>query len=244
MSGIPLGARFSLATNRLRYCGPEDAEPLLYRAIVRGRNLSAAGDALRKFEALEPYLAAIADKHGRDPLDRDVVEAYWIGNELLDDFTRRDFVRILERLGRRGLPPAVVRRLKDHLPERPMPHHAFHVTFVGVGAVTGKVETTLVNMERCRPSWGFVVGLGESMLELEKPSLILDRGRFRIGENERTSVGYDPKLMPGIRPGDAVALHWDVPVVSLDASQLARLQAYTQRSLEASSEALAGLRVL
>ena len=98
MNGIQLGARFSLATNRLRYCGPADAEAHFLRTISEGTDSEATADALSQFEALSPYLRAIAAKHGRDPFDFDVVEAYWIGNDLLDSFTREDFRAILAEL--------------------------------------------------------------------------------------------------------------------------------------------------
>jgi len=124
MQGVQLAARFSIATNRLKYCGPADAEPALYRTIVEGKDLEASRKALLRFEALEPYLAAIAAKHGLDPLDRDVVEAYWIGNELLEAFTREDFRLLLEHLSRRGLPRFMADRLTEHLPERPIPDEA------------------------------------------------------------------------------------------------------------------------
>src|SRR3972149_5287793 len=91
-SGVALAARFSLPTNRLRYCGPDDAQAPFVRAITEGKDLNAAREALLRFEAPAPSLAAIAAKHGKDPLDHDVVEAYWIGNRLLDDFTRDDVV--------------------------------------------------------------------------------------------------------------------------------------------------------
>ena len=76
MDGVQLGARFSIATNRLQYCGPADAEPLLYQAIASGERLDAARRSLMRFEALMPYLEAIGAKHGKDPFDLAVVEPY------------------------------------------------------------------------------------------------------------------------------------------------------------------------
>lgn len=233
MDGVSLAARFSLQTNRLKYCGPADAPPLLYRAIVDGTGLPEAGKALLEFEALEPYLSAIARKHGRSPLDREVVEAYWLGNRLLDDFTRQDFRGILDAFARRGLPRATVDRLSSRLPENPIPHHAFHVTFIGVGVVTGRVPTTLENIERCRPSWGRVLRVEDRLLSLARPGLVLEDGRPRLGPATDVTVEYDPAVLPGVGPGDSVALHWGWPAKVLEEDELANLEKYTRIALDA-----------
>jgi hypothetical protein len=243
MDGVQLGARFSIATNRLEYCGPTGADRTLYRAITEGEDLPAARRALAQFEALVPYLETIGRKHGRDPFDRTVVEAYWIGNELLDAFEPRDFAELLELLVRRGLPRRLATRLREHLPRRPIPHHMFHVGFVGVGNVTGHVPTTLANMESCRPAWGEVTGVEGSQLSLQVPPLVLEGGLLRVGPSQAVTVPYDPKVVPGAARGDWVALHWRTPALRLDADQLDRLRRYTDRALAAANEALPALGV-
>jgi len=243
MNGIQLGARFSLATNRLRYCGPADAEGHFLRAITEGTDFEATANALSQFEALSPYLRAIAAKHGRTPFDFDVVEAYWIGNNLLDSFTREDFHAILAELGKHGLPRSIVAVLSSRLPDHPFPHHAFHVMFVGVGAVTGRVETTLDNMEKCRPGWGRVDHLDDGRIVVNRSPLCLEHGRLRLGEPERCAQLLDRRLLPRVEPGDWVASHWGLPVAILTEAQRDCLAAFTARSIDAANGALAELRV-
>jgi len=244
MDGVQLAARFSIATNRLRYCGPAEAEPTLYRAIVEGTDLNAAKGVLSRFEALEPYLRALAEKHGRDPFDREVVEAYWLGNSLLDAFTKEDFAALLDRLVGRGLPKPFAAQLASRLPRHPLPHHTFHVAFVGVGMVTGHVETTLSNMESCRPGWGEVLRMDQGSLTIEKTPLEAEAGHLRLGPPKEETLPYDPRVLPGVALGDHVALHWGWPALVLEPRQLENLKEYTARSLEAANEALAASRVL
>jgi Family of unknown function (DUF6390) len=244
MDGVALGARFSLATNRLSFCGPADAEPLLYRAIVDGTGLPEARRSLERFEALRPYLEAIGRKHGLDPFDDRVVEAYWIGNDLLDAFGPAEFREILDALTTRGLPRRVAGRLSERLPARPLPFHAFHVCFVGVGAVTGHVPTTLPNMEACRPGWARVTAVTTDGLDVAAPALEARGGRLRLGPDRARRLAYDPRVVPGIRPGDDVAVHWEWAAVRLSAGQRRAIEAYTRRSIDAANEALPALDIL
>ncbi len=239
MDGVQLGARFSLATNRLQYCGPADAEPLLYRAITTDTGHAEAARALSGFEALMPYLEGIAAKHGRTPFDREVVEAYWVGNSLLDAFERDDFVRLLEALTKRGLPRSMAARLAERLPPRPLPHHLFHVAYVGVGNVTGHVPTTLVNMEACRPAWAEVVRVADPLLHVRGPTLVLDHDAIAWGPAVERELRFDPKVLPDLRPGDSVAIHWGWPALRLTPAQRSALEQYSRRSLEQANQALA-----
>jgi len=243
MDGVALCARFSIATNRLAYCGPDDAEPALYQAIVTGEGSPRAREALSRFEALMPYLEAIGAAHGRDPFDREVVEAYWIGNRLLEGVDRPRFLQLLEALTRRGLPPSVARRLAAHLPSAPLAHHAFHVSFVGVGAVTGHVPTTVPNIEACRPALAEVTGVHERELELTGPTVRARGPRIELGGAERRSVRYDAKVVPRVGVGSRLAVHWSWPALVLDDAEARELERWTARSLAAANEALPALGV-
>ncbi|MGD0588161.1 MAG: DUF6390 family protein [Thermoplasmata archaeon] len=244
MDGVALCARFSIATNRLQYCGPRDAEPALYRAITENADLDRARDALRRFEALNPYLEAIAAKHHLDPFDRAVVEAYWVGNDLLEAFDRDDFRPLLDALVRRGLPRSTADRLGRWLPEHPIPHHAFHVAFVGVGEVTGHVETTIANMEACRPAWARVTALRGNSVQLRGPTLSVVGDRLTLEKEVERTLPFDPQILPGLSSGDTVAVHWSHVALALSSAQKAELVRYTARSLDAANEALPQLRAL
>jgi len=244
MDGVALCARFSIATNRLQYCGPADAEPALYRAITTDGARSEAREHLSRFEALMPYLEAIGRKHGLDPFDPQVVEAYWIGNALLDALDARDFRALLEALVRRGLPRSLARRLGEHLPSRPLFHHAFHVSFVGVGNVTGHVATTLANMEACRPAAGTVVERHGTTVAVRRSTWTVRQGRLAIGPPSVVEATFDPRVLPDLLPGATVVLHWGWPAVELEDRQRTALEVYSRRSVEAANEALPGLQVL
>ena len=245
MDGVALCARFSIATNRLQYCGPRDAEPVLYAAITENQELDRARDALRRFEALNPYLEAIGAKHGLDPFDSAVVEAVLgrqrpVGEVRPGGFPatprRRSFVA--------DSPGSTAGRLAGLLPEHPIPHHAFHVAFVGVGEVTGHVETTIANMEACRPAWARVTGVDGTTVRLRGPTLGLREGRLTLENEVDRTLPFDPAILPGLAEGDTLAVHWSHPALSLTPAQTGSLVRYTRRSLDAANEALPRLRAL
>ena len=81
MSGPVLFARYAFGPNRLGYCGP-DAVDELFGEATGGHDERALRELARAFEGAWPYLELIARRNGlSDPLDRRVVEAYWLGND-------------------------------------------------------------------------------------------------------------------------------------------------------------------
>ena len=238
MDGVSLAARFSWPTNSRNFCGPGEAAPALYRAAVGQGDLAEARGALLQFEALTPYLRAIAARSGLDPLDAEVVEAYWIGNRLLDAFPADGFGAILEALVAGGLPATMAGALAARVPPGAIPHHAFHVLFVGVGSVTGHVETTLGNMDLCRISSGVVEEVVPRRLRLARAPLEVVDAELRLGRPVAAEVEFDPAWLPGVAPGAVVAMHWGVPVLALDPARADALARYSARSLAAANAAI------
>ena len=127
MPGPVLFARYAYPPNALGYCGPGDPAALLGMAS-EGADLEGLSHLAAQFEGAWPYLELIAGCNGiDDPLDRRVVEAYWIGNELvtrvptsalmasLDDRFERRAGRLLgsrDRGGTRRRPAAQLPRLR------------------------------------------------------------------------------------------------------------------------------------
>src|SRR4051812_41969824 len=78
--GALLFARYAYPPNSLGYCGPAGAEAMLVPGATSDIERRA-----RQFEGAWAYLQLLAECAGLDdPLDERVVEAYWLGNELLD----------------------------------------------------------------------------------------------------------------------------------------------------------------
>lgn len=239
MDGYELCIRFSGVPNAMRLCGPEDAvEP--FRAYLEAKNRSEAdvADLIERFEGLYPYLHVIAERTNRTFTDEKVVEAYWIGNELLDELTKADYVRIIELLAERGLPASFAKRLTRDLPAGLVPHHNAHVCYVGPGRTARTVSATLPTMDRCRVASARVLSIVDSRhLLVEQAPLEIERGRFVLGEAEPRTVVYDPLLLPAVKAGDTVATHWGTAVLVLVGEQERNLVRYDERVRDAIPEA-------
>ena len=231
MDGVELAARFSLITNHLRFCGPESAEKQFHEYLSKKDNAKEVESSLKKFEGLYVYLSAIADKSGKNFIDYDVVEGYWIGNSLLDKFNDEDIKKIITQLMGRGLPKTIGNSLKAKLPSGFVPHHNFNVFFVGVGNITGSVEATVQNMDNCRISHGIVQDIVGDHLVVKTDSVAKDSTGY-ILKDDIKNVVYHPDFMPGLKKGDTVALHWGYACMRLTDKQASNLDKYTRKILD------------
>ena len=231
MDGIELASRFSYITNTLRYCGPEEAAKAFLAYIEHKKEPEAVRTAIAKFEGLPPYLRILGKRAGKDFLDYDVVEAYWIGNELLEQCTDDDCREAITELMKRGLPEYLGKKLIAELPPGFTLHHNFNVFYVGVGNTSGKVKTTLQNRDNCRISWGKVVETSLNTLYVETQPLLWRDGFF-LGDTETKTAVFLKEMLPEIKTGDVVALHWGFAPVILNEEQLSHLQKYTQRIID------------
>ena len=82
--GPVLFARYAFPPNSHGFCGPADSGSF-FEYGVAGRDDGGLRAMAQQFAGAWPYLELIAGATGlTDPLDRRVVEAYWIGSPRLD----------------------------------------------------------------------------------------------------------------------------------------------------------------
>ena len=234
IDGYELAARFSYRVNALRYCGPEEGKNQFRRYLLGERTLELQQEissSIKRFEALYPYLKLISEKTGRDLLDSKVVEAYWVGNELLNKFDKSDMNKLIDVLISRGLPKSLGEKLIQNMPAEGFPHHTFHVMYVGVGNVTGHVETTIQNMDNCRISIGKVLQTIDDHFIVETDTLLEKSGKLYLEHDTKTIV-YDPELLPDIKEDDYIAIHWGFACMKLTNNQVEHLRKYTLKAIE------------
>jgi len=246
VNGAVMFARYAYPPNALGYCGPDDPSALL-GYLDAGPGDAGLADLARRFAGAWPYLALIAAANGRpDPLDRTVVEAYWLGNRLLERVPGGLFAahlrdRFADRAGRGFADLAELAVLGAP------PHHNFHVfaVYPWVGLLRAGPDPSVAEpmrvLDSCRIRWGTVVAVRGGSADVRSPPLQWDGRRLRLGppvvRPARVSTAGGG-LARAVAPGDTVALHWDWVCDVLRPRQLRALVRYTGSCLSLVNDAL------
>jgi len=236
--GPLLFARYAYPPNELGYCGPDDSLALIESA-TRGTDRDLVAHLARQFEGAWPYLELIAASSGLDdPLDRRVVEAYWVGNELVRAVSPPSLAAALDgRFARRA--GALVQPLVSAAFSGGVIQHSFHVfaVYPWLGLLRAERDgAPLEVLDRCRIRWGRVVEVNGDFVTVSSPLLRFDGSRLTVGPEQlevvrraRDGMGFVHDLDAGC----AVSLHWDWVCDRLSERSLRWLRACTQANLNA-----------
>jgi hypothetical protein len=209
-SGATRFARYAFPPNELGYCGPEDASVLLQHATDGGASVEVASRA-RQFEGAWAYLSALSDATGLEPLDPLVVEAYWVGNDLLgkvDPQALLEGLRCRLRSQTGGLLGRVV----------PSPdvlaNHGFHVfaVYPWSSMLGGSSDVPRSVLDACRIRWGTVESVDAERAQVVSQPLEWDGSRLRLGAPRQETVRWSAEglsLAATPVPGGVVSMHWD-----------------------------------
>jgi hypothetical protein len=255
-SGAVLFARYAYPPNELGYCGPADAAGFLRSASGGGNGGADEGAELarraRAFDGAWAYLEILAEAAGiENPLDHRVVEAYWVGNDLLQQLDRHAF----ECQVRRRFDTQVAGRWRGldvadgaEVPGYPAAHHSFHVfeVYPWVPLLFSGSSTPVTVLDRCRIRWGQVLSVqGDEVVVRSRP-LTFDGRELALGplqaERARWASG-GRALTQGLAPGQDVSLHWDWVCDVLDTGALTALREFSAGQLAATNRWLASTRL-
>lgn len=234
--GILKCARYSFMPNKLGLCGT-DKNADLFHYCVEKKTDQGLNSILRSFQVLYPYLKLIAHSNQiRDPFDERVVEAYWIGNGLLDNISKSKFYCHL--LDGQQLKKKLNKKMLDEtigkIPLGAKPHHSFHV--LNVGKRTGHLDIfhTLSTMDLCKISWGKIKEIYHSYLEVEYQPLIFEENRLKLGLPINHQVLRELNGLSFIgdfQVGQWVSFHWGFVCEVLGEYQVKQLKKYTEENI-------------
>jgi Family of unknown function (DUF6390) len=237
-AGPLLFARYAYPPNALGLCGADTPRTLLQYSDA-GVSDGGLAELARTFDGAWPYLELIAGANGLDdPLDTRVVQAYWVGNELLDRVRPGVLVHHVDDRfrGRLG-------RAREHVVASvaagAVPHHCFHVfaVYPWLGLLrSGIVDEPLRILDQCRTTAAVVQSVDLDTAEVLARPLCWDGTGLQLGEPEPRIVRWRDgglSFVPGLKPGDRVSLHWDFVCDRLEPRAQVALEYATARALAA-----------
>jgi hypothetical protein len=240
--GPVLFARYAFPPNSHGYCGPDDHAGFFEYAVAGAddRGLRAMS---QQFAGAWPYLQLIAGATGLDdPLDRRVVEAYWVGSPRLDMVAAHAVGSSMDERFRRRTGPRFG-ALAESVVAGGVPHHSFAVfciyPWTGLLSDGRKADTALTVLDRCRIRWGRVLALRGDQVVVRSAPLTWDGRRLGLGDAitetaVRSVAGVG--MLGALRVGDWVSLHWEWVCDRLTPQQAGYLRAYTLRHLRIVNE--------
>lgn len=242
-SGPQLFARYAYAPNERGYCGPANHRELLQYGAA-GVVDTGLVQLMQAFHGAWPYLELIAEATGIDPLDRRVIEAYWVGSPLLQ---RVDMARLGNSLRDRFRARAgpTWNLMAESIPAGGFPHHSFHVfcvyPWVGLLRPEDRGAQPLAILDQCRIRWGQVVTAeGDQVVARSRPlewngrELLLGAPRAETVTRAVDGLGF----VDDLRPGEWISMHWGWVCDRLDPRQLRNLRACSGRILDMTNQRL------
>jgi hypothetical protein len=235
--GLNICSRYSYPPNSLSLCGPDKKKDMLYYSGIqkpdRGTN-----EILTQFSTLYPYLSLISRENNiRDPFDRKVVEAYWLGNRLLKKITIKKFAKHLgEDLQlKKKLTGIIMDSVYNKLEKDAFPNHSFHV--LNIYKRTGNEHSlhTLQTMDACIINWGKVLRITDKIIEIETRPVSAAKNKLSFGAKIKRSIipqGDRDIIFNKVNIGDYVSYHWGYFCQIISPLQLQNLIYYTNLSIK------------
>lgn len=241
IDGVLRCSRYAFGPNRLHYCGPDANQEILsyIKDGVRDHGIEAL---LQQFRTMYPYLCYIARANKiNDPFDKRVIEAYWLGNELLERIEKQSFYRHLQedhkiksRIGSK-----LFNILTQKISGGALPHHSFHV--FNIWKRTGYTEDahTIESMNECRVSSGEVCDINGPWIIVKTRPFVYLSGKLALALHIKRkitrSLASDIEI-DEMKIGDIISIHWGVPCEIITPAQARALEYYTLRSINLANE--------
>jgi len=233
--GLLICGRYCAAPNFFGYCGPKKTSNLIdhLEENIVDKEL---GQILSHFETLYPYLQLIAKENNiKDLFDQQVVEAYWVGNNLLKNIKSGDYLHFLQekiliekKIEKKSLEKIKLKISTDQF----LPHHNFHVFNIFKRMSRDLKFDTLKTMDECRIGFGKIIS--ERTIVQYKP-LVYAKNKLSFGLYTIKSLTVDYKgkqFIKNIKIGEWVSFHWGFVCDILTDRQVKNLEFYTQKAID------------
>lgn len=235
MSGVKIAALYGIYPCQLGFCGPQEksAKEVLSDYLL-GKKVSEnkIRKILKQFKGAFEYYKLIAESNKiEDPFDREVVGAYWIGNQLLEKVPVGSLREMIAKdfSGPGLLSSKIAQKKAEGIPLSSKPHHSFHV--LAVGCITGVIDLKGKLLDLCRISWGEVIKKNREKIIVRYQPIKKENNKYFLGNFIEKPIFWEKNLISEVEAGDNVSFHWNHLIQVLDKKDLINLKKYTQLTL-------------
>lgn len=237
--GLILFARYAFAPNYFRYCGPDKNRDIA-SALIGEYEEDGLSEILIKFEAAVPYLNLIArSNYIKDIFDPRVVEAYWLGNELLFNVKENQIFQHLDQNVRKRAGRNWSILMKD-IKEKAKPHHSFHVFEIyrtaGFSRDGAKSLPIIDLINKCRISAGRV-----KKVDPKNQEVLIAGEQIALVNQKLMPIKKDQKAIffrNDIKVGDLVSIHWGFVCDKISERQLNNLDFWARYHLRITNKSI------
>lgn len=228
---LQLAARFSLPPNSLGYCGHDTAPERFNSCVIHG-DCEGVDKEIEGFIVLHPYLKTIGELTGKPKLDHEVIEAYTLGNDLLNTVPAEGYDALLDNFVEQGVPDFFVDELRENQPKKFIPTHLFQVLHVGVGKASGSVPFNLETINNCMVRWGKVTAMDDKKLTAKLNMLSGNPEALEFSViQEPHEFEYNLDFLPNLKVGDTIAVHWQQVIKILTPEEIEKVDYWTREVL-------------
>jgi len=241
--GSLLFAKYAYSPNKLGYCGPRENRAIFDYCVAEQSDKGLV-ELLKGFEGAFPYLELIAKANKiSDPFDEKVVEAYWVGNNLLKNIEVDDFYNSLNERFSKKINQSAMKWLLTKPPTGAKPHHSFHVldVYTKTGLIRSGIKTNVLEtINNCLIMWGRVNRVTcnakhITQVKIEYNPIILEKGKLVFGKSITKKIQSN-FIKPEI--GDIVSFHWGNVCDILDKQQYANLKNWTNHHIKIANQTI------
>ena len=204
---LKLAASFSYMPASLGHCGTKSHTTAMAGYLATGRNETEVLEGMNGLKAHYFHLRMLALANKREPFDTEVVEAVWTGNELLEPWFAKKASHV--------------------------PFHLHHV--LKFRSFSGRANKTVEEQDRCRISWGRVLGHVGKAVKVKSGTLRQENGRYYLSAPEEKTwlLEYNGVRTAGkLKTGDWVCSHWEFVVKKLSPKEKQNLESYSMKTIE------------
>ncbi len=225
MQGVVMCSRFAFSPDL-----GSDAEAL-YTYVINKKDDEGAKAIIKKY-SVYTMLRLISGKNLCDAFDPRVIEAYWLGNDLLAKIGSEELGLIIKNYGwviNKEVDKLIFGNMQLPIDQRMAPHHSLSV-LLGAMRMKEYSPDIIEQINNSLIMWGNVKEVHQDSLLVLRSQLV-KQDTFAIEENKEESVSYDPAFVGPVQQNDVVAIHHGMVVTPLQLMQLAALKRYTERNI-------------